>query len=360
MAVGLLLPTASARAQSPSPAAGLPPGIGIGLLEAPSNRAEDPRAQRWIIDHVAAGTSFERRFEVVNGTGEPVVLDLYAVGADIVDGVFTPFAARERNDLAGWITVTPAEVALEPGGRAEGSMRLEVPPGTVPGERYAAVLAERPPEAVAGGGVGVASRVGIRVYLSVGEGAEPVTDFAIESLTAQRREDGSPVVEATVANTGGRALDFTGELILGDGPGGLTAGPFAVTTGTSVAPGDRTPVEVVLDPALPEGPWRAQLVLRSGMLERAAEATITFPEEPDTAAPPVAADASPPVADPDPRGRGQLLTLAGSLLLFALLMLAITWWGRRRNPDAARAYAEGLRDWKARRRAAREQEALDA
>jgi len=78
----------------------------------------------------------------------------------------------------------------------------------------------------------------------------------VESLQAARRTDGRPVVTAQVRNTGERALDIRGELALSDGPGGLSAGPFPVTVGTTLAVGATAPVEVVLDEAIKGGPWR--------------------------------------------------------------------------------------------------------
>ena len=49
-------------------------------------------------------------------------------------------------------------------------------------------------------------------------------DFAIGAVTASRGQGGNPQLSAQVANTGGRALDITGELRL---TGGLSAGPFS-------------------------------------------------------------------------------------------------------------------------------------
>ena len=85
------------------------------------------------------------------------------------------------------------------------------------------------------------------------------------------------MVLATVHNTGGRALDMSGTLELSAGPGGLSAGPFPATLGTTLAIGDTQPVTIVLDEELPAGPWDARITLRSGLVERSARATITFP-----------------------------------------------------------------------------------
>lgn len=103
---------------------------------------------------------------------------------------------------------------------------------------------------------------------------EPVSDFRVESLHATRGRDGRPVVLAQVRNTGARALDL--RRALSAGPGGLAAGPFPATLGATLNPGDASPVSIVLDKAIAGGPWTATLTLRSGLLERRAEATITF------------------------------------------------------------------------------------
>jgi len=85
------------------------------------------------------------------------------------------------------------------------------------------------------------------------------------------------VVLADVHNTGGRALDMNGSLQLTAGPGGLSAGPFPATLGTTLAIGDTETVTIPLDKALPAGPWDARITLHSGLLDRSAKATITFP-----------------------------------------------------------------------------------
>ena len=156
-------------------------------------------------------------------------------------------------------------------------MTINVPSDAAPGEQYGVVWAEVRSAPPAGGGVVQVSRVGIRIYLSVGPGGAPAADFTIDSLTAARSPDGTPLILATVRNTGGRALDMNGALQLSGGPGGLSGGPFPATLGTSLAIGDTEPVTIALDKQLPAGPWDVRITLRSGLLERSAHATVTFP-----------------------------------------------------------------------------------
>jgi nitrogen fixation-related uncharacterized protein len=303
-------------------------GYGIRLLDAPTDRQDDPRARQYVVDHVQQGDSFRRRFEVRNGTTAPVTLQLYATAADISQGSFAISGGRTANELASWVTVSPSSVDLAPGETAVATLSVAVPDDAEDGERYGAVVAEAP-AVTTGGNVGVGSRVGIRMYLNVGDGAEPASDFVVESLQAARAEDGTPVVTAQVRNTGGRALDLSGSLALSEGPGGLSAGPFPAELGTTLGVGQTSGVLVRLPEAITGGPWRAVLTLKSSRLEKAAEASLTFPDEAGTANDPVAAEEVPLAQD-----LNVLIPIAiGLILLIALLLLLLLWRRRRKNKD---------------------------
>lgn len=316
-----------AWAQAPSPE----PGLGVRLLDAPVDRRDDPRAQNYVVDHVAPGARLTRRVEVINGTGAPVTARTYAGAADIVDGVFTGADDGADGDLVDWTTLERSSLPLIAGQRAAVTVTIAVPRDASPGERYGVIWAELPPAGA--GGIGQVNRVGVRIYLSVGPGGEPASDFRVDSLQAQRDVDGRPLVSAVVTNTGGRALDLRGTLALSDGPGGLSAGPFPAELGTSLAPGQTTPVTVLLDPAISGGPWRAVLSLSSGRLTRAAEATITFPDGERMVGQVVRASQLPLARD-----RTILIPVAAGLLVLALLLLAVGYLTSRRR---ARVRAAG-------------------
>ena len=310
-----------------SPAVAQAPGsITIRLLDAAVDRRDDPRSRIYINDHLSPGDSITRRVEVVNTTGQAQRLLFYAGAADVVGGSFTIQDGRGRNELTSWTTVEPAEAVLPHDGRQVLTVTVRIPRSADDGERYAAVLAERPPAASAPGAVSTGARVGIRMYLSVGDAEEPATDFEITTLQARRQADGRPAVTAEVTNTGGRALDLSGDLSLTEGPGGLAAGPFPAELGRTLAPGDTSPVAVVLDKAITGGPWTATLTLKSGLLERQARAQITFPDDAGEQAAPVAAENLSPAEDPK-----ILVPIAVSLILLIALLLA--WWllARRRT-----------------------------
>ena len=272
---------------SPAPATALkgPGGIGVRLAEAPVSAKDDPRARIYIVDHLAPGTVIERRVEVSNSTTSAHQVTLYSSAATIEDGVFVGAEGHTPNELSRWTTLTPGTVELGAGEKQTAVVKIAVAEDAAPGEQYGVVWAEARSDPVAGG-VTQISRVGIRLYVSVGPGAAPAADFTVESLTPGRSAEGEPMVTATVRNTGGRALDVMGTLRMSNGPGGLSAGPFPAELNRTLGIGDTNDVTITLDDRLPAGPWDAVVDLRSGFTKGRGEATITFPEAGDAAAVP--------------------------------------------------------------------------
>ncbi|MER5426430.1 COG1470 family protein [Streptosporangium roseum] len=293
--------------------------IGIRLLEAPVSRRDDPRARSYIVDHLSPGTTIRRRLEISNTSGDAQRIDLYPAGADIVRNRFTMARGRTPNELTGWVALDRSSLDLPPGGRGTARVTIEVPPAASRGERYGVVWAQAVAEADAAHPVRVVSRVGIRLYLDIGRGGEPPSDFRIEELTPVRAPDGRPQLAALVHNTGARALDMSGSLSLSDGPGGLSAGPFAADLGVTLAPGAAAPVTMTLDRRIPDGPWKVELTLMSGMVKRTVSATVTFPR----------AGAGLPV--PPDSGLLSLFGVLGGLvaLLVAVAVLAVRLRRRR-------------------------------
>jgi hypothetical protein len=288
--------------------------IGLRLVDIPAISRDDPRARLYIVDHLAPGTVIHRRIEVSNTTASVAHVTLYPAAATIAKGVFLGAAGHTPNDLSTWTSVDPSASDVPAGGRAMATVTITVPADAAPGERYGVVWAQVRSAPVAGGGVIQVSRVGIRLYVSVGPGGSPAADFTIDSLTAERSSDGQPIVLATVHNTGGRALDMSGTLRLSGGPAGLSAGPFLATLGTTLGIGDTEPVMFALDEQLPAGPWDARITLRSGLLQRSARATITFPKA--GAAPPVKTTSRPGWLYPAIAGFALLLLLGFAGFVF--------------------------------------------
>ncbi|MCO1653867.1 hypothetical protein [Pseudonocardia humida] len=315
---------AAAGPASAAPPAPDPGSVGVRLLDVPTVARDDPRARQYIVDHLAPGAVVNRRIMVSNTTREPMSIAIYPAAAVIEDGSFLGADGRTANELSTWTTLSSSTLDLAPGAEAEATVTVSVPADAAPGERYGAAWAEV--RAPGDAGVVLVNRVGIRMYLSVGDGNAPASDFTVDSLTAGRDPDGRPVVTAQLHNTGGRALDMSGALALSGGPGALTAGPFPVQVGSTVAPGRSTTVTIAMDRQLPDGPWDAALTLRSGLLEESVDARIQFPAAPGLAA---------PVAVQDD-GDGVVLLVGALILLVALLIVVVVVLLRRRRRETAR------------------------
>lgn len=319
--IGLSPPLSEAGVGS-SPAGSPASMIGIRLVDAPTQRRDDPRAQLYVVDHIAPGSTIRRRVEVSNMASTRHQISLYPAAAKPRDGTFTVADGRTGNELTSWVSLDQTTVDLAAGARHLVTMTIMVPSTASSGERYGVVWAELASPSPDGSGVTVVNRVGIRIYLSVGPGGEPASDFRIESLTATRTVEGQPIVTAQVRNTGERALDLSGQLQLTDGPGSLAAGPFPIELGTTLAIGAVGPIVVRLDKGLPDGPWRAHLELQSGSTQRVADATLLF-----------ASVGSAQAVTPERPTRGPALTVLALAMLVGLALAGIplTLRNRRRR-----------------------------
>ncbi|MEV0233843.1 hypothetical protein [Nonomuraea sp. NPDC050786] len=292
-ALELELEPAGGRSQDPRTPGGT---IGIRLLEASANRRDDPRARIYIVDHINPGTTISRRFEVLNTSGSPQTVTVYPDAAEIRGNRFVPAARPDANELSSWVSVERRQVLVPAHGAVPLKATISIPAWASKGERYGAIWAETASRLEPGSkrSVQTATKVGIRLYLDVGPGGDPPSDFRIERLTPARTQDGRPVVTATVRNTGERALDLSGWMRLSEGPGGLGAGPFRAQAGTTLAPGGSGSVAVVLDGRLPDGPWRVEFTLESGRVRRTVTGTLAFPTRSASWGAPALLDSSTP------------------------------------------------------------------
>ncbi len=270
---GLSVP-AQASAPVPNPDEG---SFGIQLLEAPANRRNDPRAKRSIVDHLPPGSVIRRRVLVANKTSGRLRIDLYPGAATIDKQRFYPADGRATNELTSWISVDQEQVDLDPGKEAQVKVTIEVPATASAGERYALIWASVSAKPNPTANVNKIHRVGVKLYLNVGPGGEPPSEFTIGDLVPARDIQGVPSVAIKVNNTGQRALEMTGEVRLSDGPAGLSAGPFEIIKGTNLAPGETGAVAVQFPRELPNGPWQIDVDLQSGLIKHSATGRVTFP-----------------------------------------------------------------------------------
>ncbi|MET8283064.1 hypothetical protein [Micromonospora sp. NPDC005174] len=266
-------PAVAVREQRQDPADDA--AISIRMLDIPASRVQDPRAQVYIVDHLNPGTTIHRRVEVQNTSDETQKIDFYSGAASVENNAFAVPEGRTGNELSGWIRLKTATLELDPGERQPVEVEIAVPRKASKGERYAAIWAQVTSSKERTGNVTQIHRVGIRVYLDVGPGGEPPTDFRIDGLAAEPGTGEFPVVTAKITNTGQRALDMTGTVSLRKAA--VQAGPFKVTNGVTILPGQSGQVRVEVNQSLPAGTWEVHAKLASGTVERTATGTIALP-----------------------------------------------------------------------------------
>jgi hypothetical protein len=248
--------------------------LGIKLLQVPSSEANDPRALEYIIDRLAPGTVIHRHFEVTNPGAVSLHVTVYPAAATISNGSFQFDAGHTQNNMTTWVSISRGTLTLAPHTNATLVATVAVPRTAPSGSQYGVIWAQ-----VSSGGAGnvtLVSRVGIRLYLSIGPGGAPPSDFTLGTPVASRASAGAPVIRVPVDNTGGLALDVKSTIRLSGGPGGVTAGPFAASTIVTLAPGQAAPATFTLSSSLPDGPWQATFTMVSGLLAKTEKVTVDF------------------------------------------------------------------------------------
>jgi hypothetical protein len=199
---GVIVPASSALAAGSD-------GIGILLADVLARSHDDPLARSYIVDRLAPGTSVTRRVEIVNSTRSPADVAVYPAAAGVRRGTFRFAPGHSRTELSSWTSVSRDVLRLQPGTRGFETVTIDVPQDASSGERYAVVWAEVSAPAPATGGVTLVTRVGSRMYLSIGPGARRLGagDRAARQTTAPRPLAGTHATQEWAHSTRRRSDD---------------------------------------------------------------------------------------------------------------------------------------------------------
>jgi hypothetical protein len=275
-AASIAVPATNALA---SAAPGLQQQFGVRLFDVPVAAAHNPRALRYIIDFVHPGSVIRRRILVLNQETRRAHFAVYPDAARITRGLFVGDSGATRSELTNWTRLQHRTLTLSPGASTLDMVTIRIPRGATRGEHYGVIWVQQAARARTASGTAIkeVNRVGIRIYLDVGRGGAPPTRFVITSLAGHRSPGGQPVVVAHVHDTGGLAVDLSGQLRLSDGPGGITAGPFLEQQVVTLAPGQSGNLVFAESKNLPGGSWHAAVRLVSGITTATAQSDIQFP-----------------------------------------------------------------------------------
>lgn len=282
VAAGTLIPAATALAGTGPAAGSALQRFGVRLVDVPVSEAGNPRALRYIIDHLPPGAVIHRRIRVVNQESRTAHFTVYPDAARISRGYFIGDAGETRSELTSWITIQHRSLTLRPHTGVMDMVTIRVPRKPTRGEHYGVIWAQqvsRVPMAT-GFAIKEVNRVGIRMYLDIGPGGVLPTRFTITSIAGHRSASGRPYITALAHNTGGLAVDLDGTVRLTGGPGHTSAGPFSAQQVTTLAPGQSWTMTFAPGSRIPSGPWTATITLVSGLTRRTATATIQFSGSP--------------------------------------------------------------------------------
>ncbi|WP_256820412.1 hypothetical protein [Dietzia sp. Die43] len=297
-------------------------GFGIRIGQVPVELADNPRASTYIVDNVPPGKRMERQIVVSSTMTERATFDLYVGAAHVDDMGYQAEPRGATNALTTWSSLDKTEVTLDPGQEEIVTVSVDVPADAPEIEQYAIIWMSTKADTANADAVKAVSRVGIRMYLSVGAGDGPRPSFSITSLLPIRLAAGSVAIKAILENTGERAVEVSGTLDLTNGPGGLSV-PAIDSGGRTIPPGSTGEliIEVPESSTFPAGPWSADVTLDSGYGKETASAEVSFPDQGE--------------GEPVDVTGGLSWTVWGAVGLGALLVVALLALWRRRGSSSA-------------------------
>jgi hypothetical protein len=159
--------------------------VGIRIAQIPAEVAEQPYANVYIINRLHPGVPVSQRLEVFNTSSQEFKVDLYPGLATFINGKFEIGEGRSGNDLTSWIKLTPSNLKVKPGETKPFTVNISPPTDAPSIQQYGVIWAEVQGEPNASGITSI-SRVGIRIYVPVGN--SPEISILETSMTSSTNE----------------------------------------------------------------------------------------------------------------------------------------------------------------------------
>lgn len=168
----------STHASDPAPIG----SVGIRIAQIPAEVANHPYADAYIVSRVQSGTPKKQRLEVFNTSSQEISVELYPGLATFIDGNFLVGNGKEGNTLTNWTSISPKFLKLKPRESKYFIVTISPPQDASSIQQFGVIWAE-----VKGisnvPGIASISRVGIRMYIPVGD-APDIKITEPHSLTA--------------------------------------------------------------------------------------------------------------------------------------------------------------------------------
>ncbi len=307
----LLLPAAAVS--TPTAAASDAPPTTWGVTPSDADGPDGRPAFTYIAE---PGERYDDHLAVRNFGTEPLRVRLYASDAtNAPDGSFTVLARDEKSVGAGsWVRLDRARVLVPARSSVVVPISIGVPADAEPGDHAAGVLASVTTRGGKGSSVAVERRAGTRIYLRVAGPISP--EVAVEDLRASYGgswnpfRKGTTTVSYTLRNTGNLRLDVDSRATA-SGPFGLLAAGARPPGVSELLPGSSVEASTEVADAWP-------------LVRMSLSATVT----------PLASagDELGALAEPTTETVSYwAFHPTWTILVLALVVLALAWWLRRRR-----------------------------
>lgn len=145
--------------------------VGIRIAQIPAKVAQHPYADAYIISRIQPGAPFTQRLEVFNTSSQEIKVEVYPGLATFINGDFLVGNGREGNTLSSWTTTLPRYINLRPNEAKNFKVTIS-PPGDASSIQQFGVIWAEVHGVENDSGITSISRVGIRMYLPVGNAPE--------------------------------------------------------------------------------------------------------------------------------------------------------------------------------------------
>ena len=306
----------------------------------------NPESFGYFSHTLAPGAVLADEALVMNSGDVPVTLKLYAAdGVTAIEGG-TAFAneGEEKNGVASWLSLSMAEVSLEPGEERVVPFTISVPLNASPGQHVAGLVLEAAPsgEGPPGGAdevqfaVSVVRRVGVAVLIDVP--GPHAAGLEITGVSLKEQDDQGATFVVAVRNTGNVFVRGQGSLVIKDWQGTeLASIPLKMDT---VLAGDATTFQVTHPVRLADGDYLLTVVVeydgKTAVLEgvevKVKDGQPVVPEEDEPAEPGLA----PPITTLTPAEEeggspiGRYAAYGAGSLALLVTGLALILWRRTR------------------------------
>jgi len=164
--------------------------VGIRIAQIPAALANEPLAGSYIISRLQPGVAFEQRLEVFNTSTQVIKVSVYPGLATFKDRKFLIGNGRDGNELTSWTKLSFSSVSLKPNTSQYFTMTISPPADALSLQQFGVIWAEVQ-GAPNSAGITAVSRVGIRMYIPVGNApdiaiADPTVNSTLNEIVVKK------------------------------------------------------------------------------------------------------------------------------------------------------------------------------